>query len=1134
MRLSSSVPVATLLTGVPEAAHGVALLSLLNDPKNASLYIVLGSHTQALETLAEDTKIYAQLSASRPKLKTLFFPESSDEAATTRFEAQCDRLTTLSELFKISAKEKTIIYTTPAALFEPCPPKEWLKTNECSLQCGEAYGFETLKDELANHLNYDCEALCEGPGQYALRGGLIDVYPLNAHQPYRIDFFGDEIESIRPFNPTTQHSLQESIASLTLTPLIEGAKKTDPTTLWSYLEQKRIEWVLPDPNTLEETVPSFFKASRAPSPTLSTLLEIRRESEDHWWGFAEIDTENIPFFKNTTKHRPIYLESLDGYRPTTPPGSGLERMELEQTHRRSFLDTALKWQSQGDTIWFSCNNEAELSRLKAYLKEQGLPSLLKAKFIVTSLSRGFRARAKELSWPSIKDAPGLTVITDGEIFGRYRNRARGESRRTQAQHAAVDQLLNFSELVTGDALVHISHGICLFQGLQELETNGSKASVITLEFADGILLHLPLHESHLLSRYVGLSKSAPRLAKLGGSTWGKTKKAAEKATFDFAGKLLSVQAQREMHAGHACSPDHDWQKEFEAAFLYKETPDQFTSIAAIKEDMERPQPMDRLLCGDVGFGKTEVALRAAFKAVMDGKQVAVLVPTTVLCQQHFNTFCERMADYPITVEMLSRFRTPRQQKKILESLPAGKVDILIGTHRLLSSDIAFKDLGLLVIDEEHRFGVKHKEQIKALRASVDVLAMSATPIPRSLYLALVGARDLSVIETPPTQRLPIQTLVKSFDWETIQKAIEFEIRRGGQVFYLHNRVGTIEAVANKLRTLMPQLKVAVGHGQMTEGALEGIMTDFVAGKYDVLVSTTIIESGLDIPNCNTILIEGADRFGLAQLYQLRGRVGRFKRQAYAYLFLHRHARVLEHSRKRLSALKQHNQLGAGYRIAMRDLELRGAGNILGSQQSGHIAGIGFELYCQLLRQSIQQLKGEGITPLIRAQVRLDFVKLGEPLDNPPPAAPEKDFKALKEPEIKVAAPEIVEAYIPQTYIPETRLRIDFYRKLALVENKKDLNELRESLVDRFGEIPKPLDVLILTTKIRCIAEHHELISVQTEGTRLMCQSLRGEKGTYLKRAGRFPRLTQREPFLKLKEILKFIENQAVRSHIIKK
>ena len=809
-------------------------------------------------------------------------------------------------------------------------------------------------------------------------------------------------------------------------------------------------------------------------------------------------------------------------------------MELEQTNRLLFLKTALEWQSQGDAIWFSSNNEAEQTRLKAYLKEEKLLPLLKAKFITTPLSRGFRATAKTLSWPAIKLAPALTLITDGEIFGRYRNRSRGESRRVQAQHAAVDQLLNFSELATGDALVHISHGICLFQGLQELETSGSKATVITLEFADDILLHLPLHESHLLSRYVGLSKSVPRLAKLGGSTWGKTKKAAEKATFDFAGKLLSVQAQREMDPGHPCSPDHDWQKEFEAAFLYKETPDQLTSISAIKEDMELPQPMDRLLCGDVGFGKTEVALRAAFKAVMDGKQVAVLVPTTVLCQQHFNTFCERMADYPITVEMLSRFRTPKQQKKILEHLPSGKVDILIGTHRLLSSDIAFKDLGLLIIDEEHRFGVKHKEQIKALRSTVDVLAMSATPIPRSLYLALVGARDLSVIETPPTQRLPIQTLVKSFDWNTIQKAIEFEIRRGGQAFYLHNRVGTIEAVAKKLRTLMPQLKVAVGHGQMTEGALERIMTDFVAGKYDVLVSTTIIESGLDIPNCNTILIKGADRFGLAQLYQLRGRVGRFKRQAYAYLFLHRHARVLEHARKRLSALKQHNQLGAGYRIAMRDLELRGAGNILGSQQSGHIAGIGFELYCQLLRQSIQQLKGEGVSPLIRSQVRLDFVKLGEHLKTPPTKTPGNDFKVLKEQEMKGAASEMLEAYIPQSYIPETRLRIDFYRKLALAENKYNLNELKNSLVDRFGDIPQPLETLILTTKIRCAAEQHELISVQTEGNRLMCQPLRGEKGTYLKHAGRFPRLTQREPFLKLKEILKFIENQAVRSHIIKK
>lgn len=1123
-------PSATLLTGVPEAAHAVALASLIANPEAHSLFFVVGSHTQALEVLAEDTTTYAQRSGIFTEINTLFFPESSNEITSSRFDAQCDRLATLSALLKPNRGVKTVVYTTPAALFESCPNLEVFLSDECTLRCGETYGFKKLQDQLASKLNYDCEALCEGPGQYALRGGLIDIYPPNANQPYRVDFFGDEIESIRPFNPTTQHSLDEKKESLTLTPLVEGESDG---TLWDYVKSKPIEWILPDPLTLKHRVIDFFSESQESASTLSAIFGIRQNEADRWHGFTELDAVNIPIFGDKAQPIPMNLESLDAYRLYTPRSAGLERMELEQSNRLHFLNNVSAWKAEGDIIWFSSNNEAEQSRLKTYLEEQKLTALLQAEFFVSPLSRGFRARASTLNWPTLNGARGLSLITDGEIFGRYRNRVRGEIRRSQAQHAAVDQLLDFSELVPGDALVHISHGICLFQGVQELEAGGSKTPVITLEFADSILLHLPLHESHLLSRYIGLTKATPRLAKLGGSTWSKTKKAAEKATFDFAAKLLTVQAQREVDTGHACSPDHVWQKEFEAAFLYKETLDQVKSIQAIKEDMERTQPMDRLLCGDVGFGKTEVALRAAFKAVMDGKQVAVLVPTTVLCQQHFNTFCERMADYPITVEMLSRFRTPQQQKTIVENLPSGKIDILIGTHRLLGNDIRFKDLGLLVIDEEHRFGVKHKEQIKALRATVDILAMSATPIPRSLYLALVGARDLSVIETPPTQRLPIQTIVKNFDLDTVEKAIAFEVKRGGQVFYLHNRVDTIEAVANKLRALMPHLKIAVGHGQMSDSSLERIMTDFVAGKHDVLVSTTIIESGLDIPNCNTIIIEGADRFGLAQLYQLRGRVGRFKRQAYAYLFLHRHARLLEHARQRLSALKQHNQLGAGYRIAMRDLELRGAGNILGSQQSGHISGIGFELYCQLLRQSIQQLKGAGITPLIKAHIRLDFIQLGEHLEQTLSSAPKHDFDVLKRDEMKGAQGDTAEAYIPQSYIQETRLRIDFYRKLALAENNEALSALKESLEDRFGPLPEPLNILLLITQIRCVAEQHELISIQTEGNRLMCQPLRSKKGTFLKPGGRFPRLTQRDPVLKLKEILKFIENQAVRSHIIK-
>jgi transcription-repair coupling factor (superfamily II helicase) len=534
--------------------------------------------------------------------------------------------------------------------------------------------------------------------------------------------------------------------------------------------------------------------------------------------------------------------------------------------------------------------------------------------------------------------------------------------------------------------------------------------------------------------------------------------------------------------------------------------------------------MDRLICGDVGFGKTEVAIRTAFKAVMDGRQVAVLVPTTVLAQQHLNTFRERMAGYPVAIEMLSRFRSRAEQRQILSATAKGKVDILIGTHRLIQRDVAFKDLGLVVIDEEQRFGVKHKEVFKQWRAEVDVLSMSATPIPRTLYMALTGARDLSVIETPPADRHPIQTIVKTYDEQLVVDAIRHEIRRGGQVFYLHNRVLTIERVAQRLRELLPELSIAVGHGQMAEDGLERIMTDFVAGRHQVLVCTTIIESGLDIPNCNTILIEGADRFGLSQLYQLRGRVGRFKHQAYAYLLLHRHTRLMEIARQRLNALRHHNQLGAGFRIAMRDLELRGAGNLLGPEQSGHIAGVGFELYCQLLRQSIARLKGDRRAAAIRASLRLDFVFVGESAAAAGRRRYEDGYTVLRDAELAAGECPKIQARIPFEYIGETRLRIDFYRRLALAENLTRLRTIEAELRDRFGKFGTEVRALLLITEIRIRAEQKRVLTVETEGNRLKCLRSLGQRDAFLMQGKRFPRLTAPRPLLRLREIVAFLNN----------
>jgi transcription-repair coupling factor (superfamily II helicase) len=599
---------------------------------------------------------------------------------------------------------------------------------------------------------------------------------------------------------------------------------------------------------------------------------------------------------------------------------------------------------------------------------------------------------------------------------------------------------------------------------------------------------------------------------------------------------------RETQQGLAFPPDTPWQREFEGSFIYEETPDQMRAIVESKGDMEKPKPMGRLICGDVGYGKTEVAIRTAFKAVMSGKQVAILVPTTVLAQQHYNTFRERMSDYPVKIELLSRFRSRREQNKAIENLAAGAVDIIIGTHRLIQKDIQFKDLGLVIVDEEQRFGVAHKEKFKQLRTMVDVLTLSATPIPRTLYLALTGARDMSTIETPPQDRLPVETIVTQYDERIIRDAIRRELNRQGQVFFLHNRVSTIEVMAMKLKSIVPDARVVVGHGQMDPDDLEEVMTQFVNGEADVLVSTTIIESGLDIPNANTIIIDRADRFGLSELYQLRGRVGRYKHQAYAYLLLPRHAGLLVDARKRISAIKQYSSLGSGFKIAMRDLEIRGAGNILGPQQSGHITAVGFDLYCQLLKQSITRLRGEKVKPRIEVQVRLDFVS-----DNPQEAAEHSTSNAQRsssrELEVEINVPreggvyvssrgssekspiannestiKTAAANIPLNFISDPKHRLDIYRKLAQVNDKPALDNLKKELRDRFGPIPGPMEFLLQVAELKFMAAAKNVSAIETEGDKLKIT----RNNDLIQVGGKFPRLTKKEPKARLNEIKKLL------------
>jgi transcription-repair coupling factor (superfamily II helicase) len=1138
-----------LLVGVAEAAAG-AFIEQQARAEAAPVTLVLARTTRQLDALAEDLAFFHRLATdSRPAWEIRIYPELPEAGAEDprAFERQCDRLAVLAALATRKDPRPAIpllIVTTLTAMLQPAPRPDALAAREIRLTAGMPLRFADLVERLGRELGYDSEVLCETPGQFAVRGGLIDVYPYNAEAPCRLDFFGDELEAMRVFDPTTQLT-GEKLTEVMIAPAPRelGAEGMAAGAL-EYLPAG-VHWIIHEPVRQAMEMPDRFaepEKMAPPLPTLGTVLATRKGRKDRWTGIAELDEANGPFADKTERLAVDAEPTLPHRPPTLMPAMGHARMESEQAARNAFLHTLAGWAREGLAVVVTTRAEGEANRLQEILAtEKGLQDF-RPVLATAELGAGFRADFSEaavarLDWPMLKGAKGVAVIAEGEIFGRHRQRIAQYRARRLPQRHRVDQLLDFSEMVEGDCLVHVAHGICRFRGVRKLETKGRIDEVISLEFADGVELHLPLHESHLLTRYVGLAKIAPKLGKVGGNQWDKARREAERATLDFAAQLLRLQAERDQQAGVAHPADAPWQREFEDAFPHEETPDQLRAIQEVKEDLERPRPMDRLLCGDVGFGKTEVALRAAFKVVLGGKQVAVLAPTTVLVQQHCNTLRERLAPFPVAIEQLSRFRSAKQQGQVLAELREGKLDIVVGTHRLLSPDVKFKDLGLVIIDEEHRFGVRHKERLKQLRAQVDVLAMSATPIPRTLYFALTGARDLSVIETPPRDRLPIETVVKSYSPELVRDAIRAELGRGGQVFYLHNRVETIEEAARLLRKLVPEARLGVGHGRMDGDDLEHLMTRFVAGEFDVLVCTTIIESGLDIPNCNTLIIEGADRFGLAQLYQLRGRVGRFNRQAYAYLLLHRHARLLDDARKRLAALRQFNQPGAGFRLAMRDLELRGAGNLLGAEQSGHIAGVGFDLYCQLLRQSIARLKGEPAALTIRASVRLDFVLVGEAADaaamaesRPAVSAATDDtghgYAALKEAELAIQRFERIAASLPADYIADTRLRLDQYRRLALAATPGEVAQVAAALRDRFGPPPESVEAFVKLAEIRTWAEQKGVGTVETEGARLKCQfagGRRGEPARYVQIGNRFPRLTAPRPLPRMGEIIDFLQ-----------
>jgi transcription-repair coupling factor (superfamily II helicase) len=1127
VRISEISKMMTRLIGVGETTQAIVAEDWIRNEK-APIWILITNSIKEAEQLTEDIGFFHQGNAT-PKItvKCLYYPEIPEDSANTsdRFEAASDRLTVLCDLHRHvtehNTNDKLVVTATLQALLQPVPQLESLQNKNISLKKGTQYGHSKLVEAL-HSIEYDYEGLCEAPGQFAVRGGIIDLYPVTANEPYRIDFFGDEIESISTFDPVTQRS-KKRVKEIQLTPSPSLELSSSRKGFSEYLGET-VNWLFIEPEAIEQTL------EESPSPlntSWQTLIENRQSCTDRWFTISDLDLETL-VDDNTPETITYDAESLSLYR-SYPDESKLadERLIDEQSARSRFLKELHQWHLDGFQVLFILPSKGECDRAKELLAEEHIFTKATPNFLIGNTNEGFRIQFRKslgrLRQPSLKKASGLVVVTETELFGYRRRRQTQLRSKALVNQSQVDQLLDFSEIVEGEFVVHLQHGIAVFRGITKIEMSGQVREVLSLEFDKGVTLHVPLQESHLVSRYVGVAKIRPQLGKVGSGRWEKTRQAAERATLDYAAKLLEMQARRDLTPGFPFPKDTQWQQEFEASFPYRETPDQLTAINETKEDMEIDTPMDRLICGDVGFGKTEVALRAAFKAVMGGKQVALLVPTTVLAQQHFNTFRERFGAFPVVVEVISRFRSRHNQKKILHALAEGKVDILIGTHRLIQKDVHFPNLGLVILDEEQRFGVKHKETFKEWSTSVDVLSMSATPIPRTLYMALTGARNLSVIETPPAARRPVKTIIKNYDDALVTEVIQKEIRRGGQVFYLHNRVQTIDNVAARLRKLVPEASICIGHGQMKEKDLEQIMLEFINNRYQVLVCTTIIESGIDLPNCNTIIIESADRFGLSQLYQLRGRVGRFKHQAYAYLLLHRHARLLDIARKRLHAIRQHNQLGAGFRIAMRDLELRGAGNLLGAQQSGHIVGVGFELYCQLIRQSIARLKGETSAETIRASVKIDFIYQGEGKSGSSQGY-QTGYTVLKNEELDQNTCPPLEARISTNYIKETRLRIDFYRKLAMSASLPEIEQLALDLKDRFGLLPEQVKALISITEIRCLAEQKNVLVVETEGNRLKCRRNSPKDDDYIMLGNRFPRLTAKQPLLRLNEIIIFLQN----------
>jgi transcription-repair coupling factor (superfamily II helicase) len=897
-----------------------------------------------------------------------------------------------------------VIVTSLPALLQPVPARSQRQQGRRTLKVGEDLDRDGLLHWLVQR-GFERTSAVEVPGEFAVHGGIIDVYPPDASDPLRVELFGDEIESIRRFSVETQRTI-ETLTEVSLTvvaPVADDAAQVQaagesfldalPTGSWLMLaeptdlvhEGRQYLERLKDARGMFSVESTLARCLERPAVTVASLSEGREHT------YFRLPAESIERF--TGPRNEVLGELADAV-------------------------------DRDEQVLIACHNAGEQERLQELIAQHDAehPDRTlggRVQLCVGTLTRGYRLASE-----------GLVVLSDHELFSRTQIH-RVKRKTSKVESRAIDTFLDLNE---GDVVVHLTHGLARYRGMELLEKDGAKEEHLQLEFRDKVSIYVPVSLIHLVQKYIGGAKVAPTLSRLGGKGWAAKKKRVADAIADMASDMLRLQAARELKPGIACPPDSHWQQEFDASFPYVETEDQLQAIIDCKQDLERTRPMDRLICGDVGFGKTEVAMRAAFKMMDSGRQVAVLVPTTVLAEQHFRTFRDRMAEFPFTIEKLSRFVSKAEQKKTLEGMQAGTVDCVIGTHRLVQKDVRFKDLGLLIIDEEQRFGVEAKEMLKHIRLTVDVLTMTATPIPRTLHLSLLGVRDISNLTTPPQDRVSIQTRSCRWDSELIRSAIVRELNRGGQCYFVHNRVYNIQSIAERIESIVPEATIGIVHGQMPESQIEENMVAFVNGSIDVLVATTIIESGLDIPNANTIFIHQADKYGLADLHQLRGRVGRYKHRAYCYLVLEEGRSITAAGAKRLKAIEEYSELGAGFKIAMRDLEIRGAGNILGTEQSGHIAAVGYELYCQLLENAVRNLK-----------------KL-------PPK---------KRPHVNVDLP--YSAFVPDSYVPPGRQKIDVYRKLSATGSFEELTDVVAEIRDRFGPPPAEVERLITLRELQLLA-----------------------------------------------------------------